>query len=125
MIIHIGQIGVSLDTINPIDISIKSANTVIGQIFAPTWDMVKAIKSKDPNYDWFDYENDYQELIGNRLMDDANYNVFADTFVENFECTLMCYCSEGVNCHRTLVRAILAEFCAYSNIDFKYGSFIK
>lgn len=84
-----------------LDITVKGKD-MLGQFFAPTWDMVTGLKNGKINEDR--YERDYRELML------ESWNKFQHKWQELLareEVTLVCFCSPGAFCHRLLLASYL------------------
>ena len=86
-----------------IDITVKSGEGIIGQLLAPTWDMVMQYKRTG---DQKVYTDAYYSLVISRFKyDDLPETKILRTMVTHAmvdDVTLVCYCKPGDFCHRTL-----------------------
>lgn len=93
-----------------LDITIKSG-TMVGKLYAPTWDMVMGHKNK--KYTDEQYTKMYYDLLTERWEKDWNgfrqatintVSLLSGTFtMPAFSITLVCYCPAGAFCHRVLL----------------------
>jgi uncharacterized protein YeaO (DUF488 family) len=95
-----------------LDITVKTASTIEGKLFAPTWDMVTGVKkyhgdTRFPNVKPIsseEYDQRYYQLLRDRYA--KNKQVFID-LVHRESVVFCCYCSEPNHCHRRLAMDIL------------------
>ena len=86
-----------------LDVTVKGEDP-LGRAFAPTWQMVKALKAGLMT------EDDYRESYI-RMMRES-YRLFKDKWVkllEMEEVTLVCYCEDGAFCHRYILAELLVK----------------
>lgn len=114
-----------------IDTTIKSASTIEGKLFAPTWDMVTGVKAyhgdtRFPNVKPIssdEYDKRYYQLLRERYA--KNKQVFID-LVHRKRVTLCCYCADKpTHCHRHLAADILSKIAEHHGIAVKLGGEIK
>ena len=86
-----------------LDITIKSGCNK-GWILAPTWDMVNGIKSGNMSEN--EYIALYNELLKQRWARLPDYK--HDEFM-SMKAILVCYCPQGVFCHRYLAAKFLVD----------------
>jgi hypothetical protein len=90
-----------------LDITVKS-DIYPGNLFAPTWDMVKAYKAKQIN-DW-QYTVQWFSLMVVRfhVISDSSRGTLNTILLEHPEnLVLVCYCPSGAFCHRILAAQML------------------
>ena len=113
-----------------IDCTIKTASTIEGKLFAPTWDMVMGVKkfhgdTRFPNVQPIsseEYDQRYYALLRDRYA--KNKQVFID-LIHHESVVFCCYCSDPEHCHRRLSVDILSKIAAHHGIEVKLGGEIK
>jgi len=88
------------------DITVKG-NTFPGSVFAPKWEMVKALQAQ--KIDNWEYTLQYMGLMAERWFHtpDAT-NMAIQTMTENrTSLTLVCFCKPQTFCHRILAARLL------------------
>lgn len=90
-----------------LDISVKG-NTYPGNVFAPTWEMVKAFQAQ--KIDAWEYTQQYMGLMAERWYhtpDATNWAIQAMMANNRESLTLVCFCPPQTFCHRILAARIL------------------
>jgi uncharacterized protein YeaO (DUF488 family) len=90
-----------------IDITIGTGD----RAFAPTWKMVKGIKSGTMSED--EYTDEYKSMMAQSIL---NYLYKWNDLIAHDIVYLACYCPPGAFCHRYILSNILAE----SSEDIEY-----
>ena len=106
LVIRTAQMNIAKKQPDFMDITIKSSKG-LGTFFAPTWDIVKGVKSGRLSND--KYTKIYYELIKERI---TNNKHILDEILSLKSVTLGCYCRKGDFCHRHLVVEILTYYGA-------------
>jgi hypothetical protein len=109
-----------------LDITIKSASTIEGKLFAPTWEMVTGVKAyhgdtRFPNVTPIsseEYDQRYYQLLRERYA--KNKQLFID-LIHRESVVLCCFCNSPENCHRRLAADILSKLAAHHSIAVKLG----
>lgn len=88
------------------DITVKG-NQYPGNLFAPTWEMVKGYK--DQKLTQWDYTVQYFSLLLSRAVQtDATFrSALRDLTTHRPQITLVCFCPSGEFCHRILAARML------------------
>lgn len=113
-----------------IDITIKSANTRIGLLLAPTWPMVAGIKktqahntptgkaidldswfSTQPELSWDEYVEAYEDLIRSRYAKSVNQIAFIE-LLKAERAVLACYCTDAFTATERFLLASLRRLQA-------------
>jgi uncharacterized protein YeaO (DUF488 family) len=114
-----------------LDVTIKSASTIEGKLFAPTWDMVTGVKkyhgdTRFPHVKPIsseEYNQRYYQLLRDRYA--KNKQVFLD-LIHRESVVLCCYCSRSpTHCHRHLAADILSKIAKSQGIEVKLGGEIR
>lgn len=92
--------------IDRMNITVKSS-VHPGNVFAPTWDMVK--EYKDKTLTPWDYAVKYFSLLMNRAVhtDGTFRSALRDITTHHNQITLVCFCPAGEFCHRILAARLL------------------
>ena len=96
-----------------LDITVKG-NNVAGKIYAPTWQMVQAVKEKTITEE--EYTGRYYNLLIERWKTNGEEMMRLVNMVSDRDMTLVCFCPSGAFCHRHL----LVEFLRH-NWAVEYG----
>ena len=100
----LSETGKNIETV-VLDVTAKSG-TGIGKVFAPTWAMVKGVKSGAKPI--ADYSTCYRGIYLAARESGAVRQLF--DLIENCdELILLCYCSEGYFCHTLLLKEWLIK----------------
>jgi len=113
-----------------LDITIKTANTIEGKLFAPTWDMVTGVKkfygdNRFPNVKAIsseEYDQRYYQLLRERYA--KNKQIFID-LIHRESVVLLCFCNLPESCHRSLACDILHKIAQYHGIEVIIGGEIR
>jgi uncharacterized protein YeaO (DUF488 family) len=113
-----------------IDCTIKTASTIEGKLFAPTWDMVTGVKAyhgdtRFPNVKPIsseEYDKRYYQLLRDRYA--KNKQVFID-LAHRERVVFCCYCSDPNHCHRKHAVDILHKIAQAYGIEVKLGGEIR
>jgi uncharacterized protein YeaO (DUF488 family) len=113
-----------------IDVTIKSASTIEGKLFAPTWEMVTGVKKYHGDTRFSnvkaisseEYDQRYYQLLRDRYA--KNKQVFID-LIHRESVVLCCYCNSPENCHRHLAVDILSKIAQAHDIAVKLGGEIR
>ena len=92
-----------------LDVTVMSGRG-IGRYFAPSWEMVRGFKQG--TLSWEEYERMYLERL--RQVWVSKRGVFRQLFRMG-RVTFVCYCKSDEQCHRRLLREVVAK------IGRKYG----
>lgn len=95
-----------------IDTTVKSGDPV----FAPTWEMVRAIKAGEIT------DEQYTELYREHMRQSwiKNKQAWLD-LLKRGEIAIACYCKAGKFCHRHLLIEYLVALCKYLEIEYTLG----
>lgn len=98
--------------IEVLDTTVKSGD----KTFAPTWDMVNAVKSSEITEE--QYTELYTELMRKGYKD--NKERWLEVLKKD-RVAFACYCPKDTFCHRHLLVDILGKCAAHHNIEFERG----
>lgn len=101
--IYTAQMRVSVT--DELDITIKSASTVVGKALAPTWEMVNGYKSGAMSE--AEYRQLYVRLLRERYKWDKHKHAIHNALKTQRSITLKCYCPADTFCHRLIAKDVL------------------
>jgi|GEM_PF-267776 len=104
-----GRVGVKDK--DALDITVMSANTPEGKLFAPTWEMVNGVK--DGTLTHAAYTVSYLTLLRDRYQRDA---AAFHRLLERDRIVLTCYCATGAFCHRHIALDVIRKIAAQRKI---------
>lgn len=93
------------------DITVKSGDTT----FSPTWQLVMRFKNNQMT--WEEYTEQYTQLMRNSYLTNKEHWL---NLLQNSSITLVCFCVNPIQCHRTLLAEMLVKTGKANNINVAY-----